>query len=52
VSDLWGSPYANDVTINYAFRVTHDAVPDNGATIVLLGGALIGFVALRRRFVS
>lgn len=52
VSDLSGSPYANGATINYAFRVTHDTVPDSGATIALLGGAFVGLAALRRRFVS
>jgi len=48
VQDLFDSPYANDQTINYAFRVTHD-VPESAATIVLLSGALLGLAALRRR---
>jgi hypothetical protein len=38
--------------LNYAFRVTPDAVPESGATAVLLAAGLCGLAYIRRRVVA
>jgi hypothetical protein len=44
------TPDASDYSIVYSSNLPQSSLPDGGATLTMLGGALAGLAALRRRF--